>query len=321
MRTAVSGRVLLLLGVGLTASSTELAGQACGTGHLTLNATASLTLPSTFGIQGLDASGDGGLLLWSAGGELLTVDPDRQLSVRMLPDTIHPLGVRALPGGGYEILDAWTGREYEALPGRPVSSKPIVLRRPGEVFERALWREDGWLVGILDTDARQYVVRHHRPDGEVVLFRSAVADSVRVIPRFMLTETATGLLLTQGSAPFAMFRVHPGSARIDTLAPLLSATAMPPIPRDSLHLWRAVSTVSLDCALLLTVSDLTSDRRLLVRYGADDQVDRVTPLQAPLGLMAAIPGARTVLGARRAGELELVWYDWRWIREPSSVGH
>jgi hypothetical protein len=34
-----------------------------------------------------------------------------------------------------------------------------------------------------------------------------------------------------------------------------------------------------------------------------------------------IPGTPTLLAARRAGELELVWYDWRWIRESSSTGH
>ena len=79
--------------------------------------------------------------------------------------------------------------------------------------------------------------------------------------------------------------------------------------------WRALPAVAIDCGLLLTLSDLTTDRRLLVRVNAEGQVVRVTPLDAPLGLMASLPGEATVLAARRVGALELVWYDWRWIRE------
>jgi hypothetical protein len=75
--------------------------------------------------------------------------------------------------------------------------------------------------------------------------------------------------------------------------------------------------VALDCALLVTLADLTSDHRVMVRYGVDGTVAQRTPVAAPIGLMARLPGEATVLAARRTGELELVWYDWHWIREPN----
>ena len=34
------------------------------------------------------------------------------------------------------------------------------------------------------------------------------------------------------------------------------------------------------------------------------------------GLVAGRPAAATLLAARRAGAMELVWYAWRWDREP-----
>ncbi len=312
---------LYFVGVGLTVTSAPLHGQSCGTGQLTLQAGATLRLPSTFGIQGAEAARDGALTLWSPGGEILAVDAAHQLVVHQLPDTIRPLALIPAGRGTYRVLDAWTGRVYLVGPGTRVIATGTIERGPGEAFDRAMWHGEGWLVGLLDTHSRQYIVRQYRPDGDQVVFRSAAADSVPAIPRFLLTDTPGGLLLSRGNAPFSLYRLHPATGRIDTLPPPLADPTAYRIPADSLFLWRTASAVSLDCVLLVTLTDLTSDRRLLVRYGPDDRVDRVTALDAPVGLMLRVPGSPTVLAARRAGELELVWYDWRWIRESSSSGH
>jgi hypothetical protein len=311
----------VLLGVGLAGAPRALPAQSCGVGQLTLSATGSLTLPSTFGITGVDAARDGRLTLWSPDGELLLVDAARRLTTYQLPDTVSPVGVAAYGDDGFRLIDTRTGRELLARTNGSVTALSGDLRGPSEMIERALPWENGWILGLIDLNARQFVVRLIRPEGSRTLFRSAAADSASRILRYNVSATATGVLLSLGSAPYTVLRLDPSSGRIETLpAPLAGADALA-IPADSLWAWRSVSVVSLDCSLVLTLSDLTSDRRILVRYDADDQVDRLTRVNAPVGFMARIPGTSTLLGARRAGELELVWYDWRWVREPSSAGH
>ncbi len=310
----------LVVGFGLAGLPRAVAAQRCGDGQLSLSATGSLTLPATFGIQGVDVAPDGRLTLWSPGSELLLVDASRRLTTYQLPDTIVPAGVVPEGVNGFRLVDTRTGRAMLARTDGSLVALSDRLLHPGEELERAVAWNDGWILGLLDLDARQYVVRYIRGAITETWFRSPVADSINVIPRYNITATSKGMLLSQGSAPFTVSRLDSEARRF---VPLPSPVASPafPVPPDSLNAWRSVSTVALDCTLLLTLSDVASDRRLLVRYGADDQVERITRVDAPLGLVARIPGEQRLLAARRVGELELVWYDWRWVREPGSAGH
>lgn len=310
-----------LLGVALAGIPGHAVAQACESGQLSLTASASLTLPSTFGIHGFDAAPDGRLTLWSPAGELLLVDASHRLTTYQLPDTISPVGLTPDGPGRFRLIDTRSGLEMRsAVDGDPVALGND-LRQPGDLIDRAIPWGDGWILGITNLRTNRYVVRRVEKGSSVTLFTSAAADSFPRIPRYNLTATPKGLLLSLGSAPFTVMRLDPATGHIDSLPAPLSAAGAPRIDADSLFVWRSVSTVALDCALLVTLSDLRSDRRIMVRYGPDDRIDRITRLEAPLGLMARIPGTQTVLAARRAGELELVWYDWRWVREPSSAGN
>jgi len=131
-----------------------------------------------------------------------------------------------------------------------------------------------------------------------------------------LSPAGGSVLVTELMAPFRLVRLNPTSGRADTLAAALGNLGAAMIPGDSLPTWRALPAVALDCAVLLTLSDLGSDQRLLLRYDSAGRVARVTPLEAPLGMVTALGGA-SLLAARRAGELELVWYSWRWVRDPA----
>ncbi|HWA17071.1 MAG TPA: hypothetical protein VG817_11590 [Gemmatimonadales bacterium] len=311
---------LVLVLIGLAAPVQAARAQRCGDGQLSLAASGSLTLPPTFGIMGVDAAPDGRLTLWSPNAELLLVDASRRLTTYQLPDTIAPAGVVPDGGDGFRLIDTRSGREMLARKEGTLAATSDRLLHSGELLERAVPWGDGWILGLVDTSARQYVVRHVSRIRTETWFRSATADSVDAVPRYTISAGAGGVLLSLGSAPFTVRRLDPATRRfVELPLPLAGHTAL--VPADSLKSWRSISTVALDCSLLLTLSDLTSDRRILVRYGPEDQVVRVTPVDAPLGLVARIPGTQTVLAARRAGELELVWYDWRWVREPGSAGH
>jgi len=290
-------------------ASGTAAAQACGPGALALEARAVQPLPVTFGIEGALAGHADSLVLWSAEGEILTFSAPGVLVQSKLPDDMHPAGLAATPGG-YRFIDRHSGREF-LLDGNGGLTE--VGRTPIADWERvdgAVWRSGGWTLALRDAVQLDFLVRR----GADTLYRSARAATVKTIPRFHLSSAGDTLLLAEVGAPFTMLRLEPGG-QVDTLAPALGGET-PLIPADSLVRWRALPIVPIDCGLLVTLSDLTGDRRLLLRYALDGSLAKVTPLEAPLGLMTRVPGRESVLAARRAGSLELVWYDWRWIREP-----
>jgi hypothetical protein len=290
--------------------------QACRSGPVALDARSTLLLPASFGISGVAAGPSGILVLWSPSGEVFSIDEKHSLARMQLPDSIRPAGLAITPEG-LRLLDRATGREFLRRPDGTIALLGQARLGMAEEIDQAVWQRDGWIIALRDLAARRFVLRRYFGADQSVLFRSAQSDSLKTIQRYHLTESSRGLLLARLMAPFTVIRLDPLTGLADTLA---SVTALPElgIPADSLPHWRALPAIALDCTLLLTLSDMTADRRILVRYGADDQIERATELDAPLGLMTRLPGEDAVLAARRAGELELVWYDWHWVREPSS---
>ncbi len=305
-------RLHLVFGALLALSlPSGLSAQTCLPGALSLEAGAVQALPATFGIEGVATAPGGRLALWATGGEILELDRERGVIRHHLPDSIVPIGLGIVPEG-YRILDNRSGHEILLSAGDSVTWLGQVTLRKGDMVDRAVWRDDRWLLLVRQATTRRFELRVAGTDSS--LFRSAAADSLRTIPRYHLSDGAGPLLLTRYTTPFDVIRIDPATGRTDTLAPLTAGRL--DVPADSLKHWRALPTVALDCGLLVTLSDLTSDRRLLVRYNTEGGIDRITPLDAPLGLVARLPGEQTVLAARRTGDLELVWYDWHWAREP-----
>lgn len=294
----------------LAAARRPAEAQQCGSGSLTLAQRAVETLPATFGIEGAVAGRQDSLVLWSAEGEVLELSAPGRLVRYKLPDGIHPVGMFVTPDG-YRFLDRHSGREFNL--GRDSVLREIGRIRVGdrELVDGAVWLHGSWTLAIRDAVGLDFRLRR----GDDTLYHSARAANPKAIPRFHLSQAGDTLLLAEVGAPFQMLRVTP-DGRVDTLASVLAAGLVPLAPAESLSRWRALPAVPIDCGVLVTLSDLTGDRRLLLRYALDGSLAKVTPLEAPLGLMTRVPGRESVLAARRVGTLELVWYDWRWIREP-----
>ena len=286
------------------------AAQQCAPGALSLEARTAQTLPMTFGIEGVAIAAGGTLALWSAEGEILSVTSDKAITRLKLPDSIRPAGVAIVPGG-YLILDRYSGREFrlgaDGVPRLTGKGSPLA---EGEKLDQAIRQDSTWTLALREAFTHEFRVRREG----ATLFRSAPGATVKATPRYFVSSPQGPLLLTRLTAPFELIRVAL-DGRTDTLAASLDSALASIVPHDSLPNWRALPAVAIDCGLLLTLSDLTTDRRLLVRVDSEGQVVRVTQLDAPLGLMASLPGEATLLAARRVGALELVWYDWRWIRE------
>lgn len=313
----LASSLALILGLVVVSTPDRAGAQECRSGPVALDARATLVLPATFGVRGVVTGPAGSLALWSAGGEVFSIDRERSLTRTLLPDSIRPAGV-ALTASGFRLLDQFSGRDYLLRPDGSLEQVGQARLGMAEQLDQALWQGNGWILALRDLASRRFVVRRFFPGDAAELFRSAPSDSVKTIHRYQLTESGRGLLLTRSMAPFTVIRLDPSTGVTDTLAAPLASLERVDLPADSLAHWRALPAVALECTLLLTLSDLASDRRLLVRYGADNRIQQVTELDAPLGLITRLPGENVVLAARRAGELELVWYDWHWVREPSS---
>ena len=304
----------LVLVVTVATVVRPLTSQSCGPDALRLEQLAVQPLPPHFGIDGALPLPDGGYALWSAESALLFMYPDGLRERRTLPAILHPIGLTADPTG-YRFIDRATGVEYrlgaDSIPER-IAALPLAR---GEELDAARWLDGAWIVGLRDTRSRRFLVRRVDGPAATTLFSSAAADSVGRIPRYHLSEAGTGLLLTRLTAPFEVLRLDPKAGTVDTVAvPFRAAELRAALP-DTVDYWRALPAVALDCGWLLTLSDLRSDRRLLLRYEARGGLAKVTPLDAPFGVMAGRPAEGTLLAARRAGGLELVWYQWRWVRE------
>ncbi|MBK9690866.1 MAG: hypothetical protein IPO73_04110 [Gemmatimonadetes bacterium] len=288
--------------------------QACAPAALYLEQQAAYPLPPHLGIEGATALVDGGYALWAADGTIFEVDPGGVRLERHLPRDLRPVGLTPVPGG-FRFLDLRTGTEYQL----GADTLPAVLGRvplaPGQELDGARWVDDGWLLAVRDTLARRFLLRRVATGGAHTVYASSVADTVPRIPRYHLSPAGPALLLTHLTAPFEVLRVDPRTGGVDTLATPAADPAVRAALPDTLAGWRALPAVALDCGWLLTLTDLTSDQRLLLRYDAAGALARVTPLAVPFGLVAGRPAAATLLAARRAGAMELVWYAWRWDRD------
>ncbi len=301
---------LLLLAPGVAAA------QACPPAVLRLEQQAAYPLPPHLGIEGATALGDGGYALWAADGTIFEVDREGVRNERHLPRELRPVGLTPVPGG-FRFLDLRTGAEYllgaDTLPAA-VGRVPLA---PGEELDGARWVEGAWFIAVRDTLARRFLLRRVAGEGARTLYASPAADTVPRIPRYHLSPAGPALLLTHLTAPFEVLHLDPRTGRVDTLAAPAADPAVRTTLPDTLAGWRALPAVALDCGWLLTLTDLASDHRLLLRYDAAGALARITPLEAPFGLVAGRPAAATLLAARRAGAMELVWYRWRWDRDPN----
>ncbi len=314
----LTSRVVAILLVPLVLAPGAARGQACGA-ELTLQEQAALPLPPQFGIDGTLPAAGGATLVWTADGSILLASPAGLHTEQHLPFGHRGLGVTPT-AAGYRYLDRDSGTDYLLAPGadapRAVGELPP---GPGEEYDAARRLHDGWIIALRDTAARRFVLRRAGPDGVATLFRSAAADSAKGTPRYEVDVEGDALTLVHLTEPFEVLRVDPAGGRVDTLAvPGHEAAVRSRLPAPAPH-WRALPAARLDCGWLVTLADLESDARLLLRYDEAGRLVRVAPLSAPFGIVSGEPATATLLAARRAGRLELVWYRWRWASGPNET--
>jgi hypothetical protein len=300
----------------LAVLAAPVSAQAPGCGSLRLDEREHVLLPASLGVNGTVAGPGNSLMLWTAEGGLFRLEPGRAVERVSIPPGVWISGVAAVPGTAViRILDGGARSEvWVGADGRILGRNAVAI--PGsEVVDQAVPVGGRWVTAARDVSARVFVVRRYDAgDSSVVLFRSAPADSVAAIPRYTITPGVGDLLVSARLAPFAVSRVAMDGSTAAGLELPLAGDRSSLIPPDSLRFWRSLGALPLDCGTVQTLSDLTSTRRLLVRYDAAGRVAAVAALDAPVGLVQSRPERQEMIAARRAGGLELVLYDWRWVR-------
>ncbi len=292
-----------------------LPAQECGAGRFLLEEQQRIELPPSAGIAGVLATPDGGLLLWTADGRVLTVNRAGRTRVTPLADSIYPVGLAPLGAEtGFRLFDATQATQWQLGGSRGETADHRYAIDPDLALDQAIAEGDGWLVLSRDVARRTAVLLRVGATGVAELYRSEAGHEGGPAPRLRLSTAGDTLLLTRSTAPFTVLRLDRRGHPIDSLAapPL-------PIPPESLSTWRAQAAVPLDCGVLLPLANLAGDQRLLLRFDNSGRFRLLTAVDAPIGFVASRPDAQELIAARRVGALELVRYSWRWIPDGDAI--
>jgi hypothetical protein len=299
--------------------------QAADCGTLNLVEQAAQPLPPTLGISGSVVGSAGSLLFWTADRQVIRVSSDHAVATIPLPPDIEVSGVAPVPASqDLLVLDAIGGVELRVDSAGRVRDRRTVARFPGEIVDEAVRIGDHWVTAGRDLPGRREVVRRLDDDGTAsVLLLTGPADSAIRITRFHLTPAGDAVLLAGVMAPFEVLELPLAGGPALAYQPVLDQDQAGLIPADHRARWRSLPVVPLDCGAVQTLTDLTSEARLLVRYDGAGRIARVLPIDSPVGLVLSRPAERELVAMRRAGGLEVVFYQWRWVRgeaplDPSS---
>ncbi len=127
------------------------------------------------------------------------------------------------------------------------------------------------------------------------------------------------LLLTETTFPFRSWAI---SQQGDSHLVLDPSSMFGAADRAKmLNGWTSGHAVLLDSVYLQVLADPRSDERRLVTFSATTgKALRSLRLDVAAGIIDAVSGIQTAIAIRNTGQLELVYYRWRWRRDNDSHG-
>jgi hypothetical protein len=275
--------------------------------HLQLVEVASFAVSDSFALLGAQTSPSGAVVLWAGNQSYLIVE-NRGVQTTVRHDSLSSPIAAALVEGDtvIEVIDADSRAVFTVTLGGRITSKQTIDE--AFIIKQARHSPLGWMLLAQAPDSSLVVGRMHRGGG-VQLFDNASIASLRSVHMLPWNQ---GLILSSITADFDTWAFDvPESAVARRFDPIS-------LPREAVgsesaaSLWVSLPLVQLDRGFLRTISDLRSDRRLLVLYDEGGRVIRQQVLNVPFGVLAAAPDSRLLVAARRADHLEVVKYRWRW---------
>lgn len=164
--------------------------------------------------------------------------------------------------------------------------------------------EHGWLVGGVDT-AGSYRVQPLGGEPWWIIRPDTVRGGV--LPPYRLAPATAGVLLTEAEPPF---RTWPVSAESVGAGFVPSGANYP--RREGVQQWVSGPVVDLGEAMVQTLADLASDRRVMVVYDSRGREVSKTVIDVPMALVGITRDRRHVVAVRNLGEAEVVLYRWSW---------
>lgn len=288
----------------------------CQQKHLRLVESEAWTVPETFPVSGVAASPRGEIVLWArtvAGLVVLDSALHRARNVP-LPFSSGPVAASAGEGDALEVVvDDPPGVIYLDRSGAIDSTHALHIHG---TLRAATKTSSGWWVVATDSIRGTSLSRYPARRASEPEVTSSLDSSFG-----LLSPLATGVCVTEQHRPFRT-RVYatdgrragdfgPPLALVDSLAGTVDQSEAR--ARAS---WQSLPTLPLDSGYLQTLTDLTSDRRIVVVYEANGDGLSARMVRAPLGFSASEPERHVLVASRRSNYLEILQYRWRW-RAPS----
>jgi hypothetical protein len=250
---------------------------------------------------GVVAQDAGRIVAWSQTGAYLlsATEPPKVMPVTF---SGAPAGAGLRAEGITEFVDP-----AAALLRRSSSSRedaPVALPAGLRVLDGVRTDEFGWVLAGIDADGQYNIQPLDGASWWVVR-----PDTLRggVLPPYRLAATGDGVLLTEAEPPFRTWRVRSGG-RSDPFAPTGAG-----YPESSgVQRWVSGPVVDLGEGLVQTLSDLASDRRVMVLYDRDGREMRKTAVGIPMALVGITLDRKHLVAVRDMGSPEVVLYRWRW---------
>jgi hypothetical protein len=275
-------------------------------------------LPDSFQFVGATFSSDGSLVLWSSNRNyLLLVDEGR----------IQALGAAFLGKPVAAVFSA-EGSEIEVVDA--VRSTIVVLSRQGmRLRERRFYTSlrvstatrirDLWLLGGRGLNGRFALDEAGAYTSSASPGRSGSAFALHDDLPVHLSQAGGEVLLTNVNRPFAVQRFDSLGAPRASLSPKGIDTSRTIRELTSNGRWVSLPALAASDGYLQTLSDLTSDRRILILYDSSGAARRYTVLDIPVGFVASHARRNLLAGARRTHGLELVVSAWAREGDSSST--
>lgn len=274
---------------------------------LQIEEVASFSVPDSFAVLGAHMSPSGSIILWATNQPYLLVE-DRGSLNPLLHDSLSVPVAAALVDSDsvVEVIDAESRALVRVtLAGRIVSRQSITAPL---AIKQARHSPLGWmLLGRLPDSS--LAVARITSNGGMQLYANASIASVRSVHMLPWNEGVVLSAISDGYGAWAFS--SPDAAPSLTFETISLPDELDGSKSDQ-GLWVSLPLVQLDRGFLRTISDLRSDRRLLVLYDDAGRVIRQQALNVPFGVLAAAPESRILVAARRGQILEVVKYRWRW---------
>jgi hypothetical protein len=261
-------------------------------------------------------SSSGKLLLWSAdGGPVFVVHGDSVIAIGQ-GFLKEPIAAEFTAGDStIETVDRGRGTVVRlAASGQVVSEQALDVPLDLQSASRGTC---GWFLGGFDASG-DYLVYLIGRDGESKRLHTVTRPEGKAsgYPGAHLSVVDDDLLVTSMDEPFRVLRltcdgeIHQEFEPVDW--ELLGGSGLAAGSRR----WVSLRTVPLDSGYVQTISDLASDKRVLVLYDWRGGVLRYHSMDVPLGIVQSIPSEQLLVAVRRLNVLEVVGYRWRWVASP-----